>query len=88
MRVARRGAERQPAEPRFTGLEAQLHVALDNMPGALVYTDADLNIVVCNDRFNEIYRAPPELLRPGRPYPEFLRYLAENGYPLHSSWKG
>ena len=50
------------------------------MPGALVYTDQDLKIVFCNDRFKEMYRAPPDLLRPGRPYPEFLRYLAENGY--------
>ncbi len=62
------------------GADAQLHVALDNMPGALVYTDQDLKIVFCNDRFKEMYRAPPDLLRPGRPYPEFLRYLAENGY--------
>jgi PAS fold len=50
------------------------------MPGALVYTDKNLNIVVCNDRFKEMYRVPDELLQPGRPYPEFLRYLAENGY--------
>ena len=63
-----------------TGVEDQLHVALDNMPGALVYTDEDLNIVVCNDRFKEMYRVPVELLQPGRPYPDFLRFLAENGY--------
>jgi len=60
--------------------EAQLHVALDNMPGALVYTDEDLNIVICNERFREMYQAPAELLQPGRPYPAFLRFLAENGY--------
>ena len=56
-------AERQPS-----AVEGQLDVALDNMPGALVYTDADLNIVVCNDRFKEMYRVPKELLQPGRPY--------------------
>jgi len=60
--------------------EAQFHMALDNMPGALVYTDNDLNIVFCNERFKEMYSAPKELLEPGSPYPEFLRYLAENGY--------
>ena len=27
-----------------------------------------------------MYIVPPELLQPGRPYPDFLRYLAENGY--------
>jgi class 3 adenylate cyclase/PAS domain-containing protein len=60
--------------------EGQLHIALDNMPGALAYTDEALNIVLCNDRFAEMYPVPKELLRPGRPYPDFLRYLAENGY--------
>ena len=28
----------------------------------------------------EMYRVPSELLQPGRPYPDFLRYLAEHGY--------
>jgi len=60
--------------------EAQLHVALDNMPGALAYTDKELNFVFCNDRFKEMYRVPLELLQPGRPYADLLRYLAENGY--------
>jgi hypothetical protein len=50
------------------------------MPGALVYTDEDLNIVICNDRFKEMYPAPQELLQSGRPYPDFLRFPAENGY--------
>lgn len=61
-------------------LEAQLRVALDNMPGALVYTDEALNIVFCNERFKEMYHVPGELLQPGQPYPDFLRYLAEHGY--------
>jgi class 3 adenylate cyclase/PAS domain-containing protein len=72
--------ERKRAEQEVAKKEAQLHVAMDNMPGALVYTDEELNIVVCNDRFIEMYRVPRELLRPGRPYPDFLRYLAEHGY--------
>ena len=63
-----------------TVVERQLQVALDNMPGALVYTDDDLNIIFCNDRFKEMYQVPNELLQPGRPYAEFLRHLAENGY--------
>jgi len=72
--------EAAKTDPAATDADRQLHVALDNMPGALVYTDEDLNVVVCNDRFKEMYRVPKELLQPGRPYPEFLRYLAENGY--------
>ena len=72
--------EQKQAEQDLADSEAQLHVALDNMPGALVYTDGDLRIVVCNDRFKEMYIVPQELLQPGRPYADFLRYLAENGY--------
>ena len=68
------------AEEELARKEAELHVALDNMPGALVYTDEDLNIVFCNDRFREMYPVPVELLRPGQPYPRFLRYLATHGY--------
>jgi PAS domain S-box-containing protein len=72
--------EQKQAEQALAAKEAQLLVALDNMPGALVYTDEDLNIVFCNDRFREMYGVPAELLQPRRPYPAFLRYLAENGY--------
>ena len=60
--------------------DGHLQVALDNMPGALVYTDDELNIVFCNDRFRELYPVPIELLCPGQPYPRFLRYLATHGY--------
>jgi len=72
--------EQKQAELQIAAKEAELHVALDNMPGALVYTDAELKIVFCNDRFRELYIVPAELLQPGRPYSDLLRYLAENGY--------
>jgi adenylate cyclase len=72
--------EQKRAERELANREAELHLALDNMPGALVYTDEDLDVVFCNDRFREMYPAPADLLRPGRPYPEFLRYLATHGY--------
>ena len=72
--------DQKHAERDLADKEAQLRVALDNMPGALVHTDSNLRIVVCNTRFKEMYIVPPELLQPGRPYPDFLRYLAENGY--------
>ena len=38
--------EQKQAEQELANKEAELHVALDNMPGALVYTDEDLKIVV------------------------------------------
>ncbi len=67
-------------EQRAAAKDDQLRVALDNMPGGLVYTDEELNLVVCKDGFADIYQAPRELLQPGCPYPNYLRYLAEHGY--------
>ncbi|MEO8135566.1 MAG: PAS-domain containing protein [Betaproteobacteria bacterium] len=72
--------DQKSAEQDLAEKEAQLHVALDNMPGALVYTDSDQRIIFCNSRFKDLYIVPQELLQPGRPYVDFLRYLAENGY--------
>jgi class 3 adenylate cyclase len=68
------------AEAAVTRKEADLHVALDNMPGSLAYTDDKLNIVFCNNSYVEMYPVPRELFTPGRPYPDLLRHLAENGY--------
>ena len=72
--------ELKRAEQDLARKEAALHVALDNMPGALVYTDEALNVVVANDRFRDFYTTPRELFEPGRPYPAVFRYLAEQGY--------
>ncbi|HJS77905.1 MAG TPA: PAS-domain containing protein, partial [Burkholderiales bacterium] len=72
--------EQKQAEAELAARESELHVALDNMPGALAYTDENQKLVFCNDRFKEMYIVPPEMLQPGRPYAELLRYLAENGY--------
>ncbi len=75
-----RDISREHAAKRdLTEKVAQLQVALDSMPGLLVYTDEDLNIVLCNERFSEISQTPRELLQPGEPYPNLLRYLAEHG---------
>ena len=71
---------RKAAEALAERTQTELKVALDNMPGALVYTDAQLRIVLCNDRFGEFYPVPRGLLEPGRPYPDFLRHLASHGY--------
>jgi PAS domain-containing protein len=70
----------QRATETAAAVDGHLQVALDNMPSALVYTDEDLNVVFCNERFKEMYPVPVDLLRPGRPYDEFLRYLATHGY--------
>jgi PAS domain-containing protein len=44
-----------------TNADTQLRLVLDNMPGALIYTDVNQIIVVCNDRFKEMYRVRRDL---------------------------
>src|SRR6185312_7500967 len=68
------------AEEDVARKEAQLHVALDNMPGALAYTDERQNIVFCNTRYVDMYPVPKELFATGRPYADLLRHLAKHGY--------
>src|SRR5262245_65948080 len=78
--VARRGTQpRQVYQRQLAAAEARLHVALDNMPGGLVYTDDDLNIALRNERFRETYRATTELLQPGQPQPKLLTFHAGSG---------
>ena len=50
--------EQKQAAQVLAAKEAQLLVALENMPGALVYTDRGSSIVFCNERFREMYSAP------------------------------
>ena len=69
--------------------EGQLHIALDNMPGALAYTDEALNIVLCNDGFAEMYPVPKELLRPDVLIPIFcgiLRKMATTARATSRGW--
>ena len=84
--------EQKRAEEELASKEAELHVALDNMPGALIYTDEDLNIVFCNDRFREMYPVPAELLRTGGPirifYATWRRTATTARATLMTWWRG
>ena len=75
------------AEQELASKEAEFHLALDNMPGALVHTDEDLNIVFCNVRFREMYPVPADLLRPGQPYPNFCATLRCMGITARVTWR-
>src|SRR5262249_25974703 len=43
----------------------KLDAALQNMSQGLVMFDRDGNLIVCNQKYAELYRLPPELIRPG-----------------------
>jgi len=71
--------ELRQAQADLIETEAHLRSALDNVPGALVYINEHLDIVLCSSRFAEYYEVPPELLQSGAHYPHFIRYLAKQG---------
>ncbi len=59
--------------------QVELQLVLNNLPGALVYTDSDLRIVLCTERMKQTYNVPGRLLAPGAYYPDLLRHLASRG---------
>ena len=58
---------------------AAIHAALDNMSEGLVMYDADERLVLCNRRYAEIYRLPPELARVGTPFATLLDHWTHIG---------
>ncbi len=59
--------------------EAQLRLALDNMPGGMALGDRDLNYVLFNARFSELFEYPDGLVRVGGSIRDVLRYRADRG---------
>jgi hypothetical protein len=49
------------------------------MSHGLAMFDRDQRLVVCNDRFMQVYALPPELVRPGTPLQDILKYRVTSG---------
>jgi diguanylate cyclase (GGDEF)-like protein len=60
----------------------RLEVALNNMPLGLIMFDASERIVVCNDRYIEMYGLSRLVARPGCHLVDFLKHRAEHGHPI------
>ena len=58
--------ERKRAEEELAEKEAQLRVALDNMPGGIRFVDEDRNYVFFNSRYLELYEFPKGLFKVGK----------------------
>jgi class 3 adenylate cyclase len=71
--------ERKRAEAELAEKEAQLRVALENMPGGMMMWDRDLNYVLFNAQHSELYEFPDGLVRVGESIRDELRYQAERG---------
>jgi PAS domain S-box-containing protein len=96
------GVSNQPArpEPDRTSQRAttpaqdwRLDAALANMPHGLCIFDADRRLTLCNSRYAEMYRLPPELLVPGTALESIIAYRHKIGngpvdFPNYASHDG
>src|SRR5690242_104786 len=57
----------------------KLDAALQNMSHGLVMFDRDGNLIVCNQKYADLYRLPPELIRPGVSHRQILDHRIANG---------
>jgi diguanylate cyclase (GGDEF)-like protein len=64
-----------PRPPAMSIFEA----AVQNISEGLCLFDADRNLVICNQRYIDIYKLPPELTRPGASHADIVKYRLEHG---------
>lgn len=57
----------------------QRDAALDNMSQGLVMFDEEMRLVVCNERYQQLYGVPQDFAKPGRTLFDLLTYRAESG---------
>lgn len=68
------------SEVKLARTGALLRTTLEHMSQGISVTDADLNMVLWNDRFLELLDFPKDLPgKTGRPFADFIRYNAERG---------
>src|SRR5208283_881763 len=58
-----------------------LHTALTNMAHGLSMFDRDLRLVMCNDRYAEMYNLDPEMTKPGTSLRAILEARVSSGLP-------
>jgi methyl-accepting chemotaxis protein len=57
----------------------RMRVALDNMSQGLCMFDGNERLVVCNQRYADMYKLPPEIAKPGTTLAGLLEYRIANG---------
>jgi diguanylate cyclase (GGDEF)-like protein/PAS domain S-box-containing protein len=67
------------ANAELSAQNERFDAALSNMLQGLVMLDSEQRVVVCNDRFIEMYGLSREVVKPGCPVLDLLRHRAERG---------
>jgi diguanylate cyclase (GGDEF)-like protein len=61
----------------------RIDAAINNMPLSLAMFDKDQRLVICNRNYQEIYKLPPELAKPGAPLAELIAHRGRSGSGTH-----
>ena len=78
-RVQDRTAELQRREAELANKAALLELVVSNVNQGISYTNADLVIELCNDKFRELLDLPAELCQPGVSFVDLARFNALRG---------
>jgi diguanylate cyclase (GGDEF)-like protein/PAS domain S-box-containing protein len=76
--LTRARAEQENAE-KYRNQSLILDAALNNMSQGLVMFDSTERIILCNQRYVDLYRLPPELVKPGGTLRNILCYRQTQG---------
>lgn len=66
--------EGRELQAQLAAQSLQLDMVLKHMPGGISMFDCEQRLLVCNDRYTEMYGLPPELTRPGMPLADLMCY--------------
>ena len=71
--------ERKHAQARLKQASDRLHGSIDALDDAYALFDADDNMVLCNQRYRDLYPLMGELMQPGARFEDIVRAGAERG---------
>lgn len=71
--------EQVEAQKEIAEKEAQLRMAMENMPGAMIVLNPDLDVILVNDSYKEFYGDPDNIVGPGVNMVDLLTSEAKRG---------
>jgi GGDEF domain-containing protein/PAS domain-containing protein len=86
--IVEKAHELESSNAQLTTAQAQTNAALNNMSQGLILLDSSARLVVCNQRYLEMYGLTPEVIRSGCSLKELLDHRVATGtYYAHDAEK-
>jgi diguanylate cyclase (GGDEF)-like protein len=77
--VRKLSKQHQMSERRLALEKERLDTAINNMTQGLLLYDSDARIVLCNQRYLDLYNVPPDVVKPGCHFRDLIAYRKETG---------